>query len=810
MSTVMTFEPLSSAQSRGLIIVAVFALLSALALTFIAFRTIRLVIIPVIQGHNNTYRAPENLFSRTQLGHYAASLVFSNAFISAAGLIEFSWVSRSGLSQGLLCSTQAVLMQIGIWSTCFFMVALGLHTCNSLVFRIRQVTWLSSVVVAIGWTIAFVSALAPMKNNNLYGPTGISCSITSAYPTEIFVLEALPIILGAVLSAVIYSLIYLVLYGNLSTNGGLRFNIKPQGRWSALHGFEEYHRFIGAIAQTMFWYPFAFTFFLLPFCLTHLLMYNGNPVSYALDAFAHVCCVMLGFVNVGLLYNTFRVISPVFHGPPNINVVVQTEDTFGNDTFDESPVLPQPAYMSKGPVIPLYQANDQLRNCMPSLHQHSRSSSESSTNSSTQLLSIKRKSSKYNKMRIRQPNHLPPLPSFNIVPPAEPSLQLDVANGSISRRSSGKGRELRITLPPMSEAEAPSPPLVTVSLTPAPRSPCPAGAEFQREPPIKAFKRLSRHTTEAFGKIGKKSSFKFKAPSALNLPPIPASPSLLYTREVTNKSATIAVRLGLPVSSRTEAFGTEAFGFAAPHSASIRPLPSANIPVRKLDKGKGKAPAPPATPMPRISVTSLSPSSIRLLPRLPDSFSEGSSSSYQSDSRSSVSSFTSENSSAAVDSDSEYSPETQHSSAISGTRPLPSTPRTDYSEEGITDSEPSFPPPTLKRANTPQSRRTTMSSVWSQDSAYTTSQPPDVEAYLAYQQLVPNAIMSGMMQGNQASINSVLGKQVAPAGPRVAPTRRRRPVKAASKLSVRFAQALKSPKSPRGFTMVFAPNDSAV
>ncbi|KIJ14290.1 hypothetical protein PAXINDRAFT_55071, partial [Paxillus involutus ATCC 200175] len=296
--------------------VAVFALLSALALTFIAFRTIRLVVIPFIQGHNSTYRAPENLFSRTQLGHYAASLVLSNAFISAAGLVEFSWVSHSGLSQGSLCSTQAVLMQIGIWSTCFFTIALGLHTCNSLVFRIRQVPWLSSVVVTIGWTIAFVSvvliALAPMKNSNLYGPTGISCSITSAYPTEIFVLEALPIILGAVLSAVIYSLIYLVLYGKLSIGGGLKFNIKPQGRWSALHDFEEYHRFIGAIAQTMFWY--TFTFFLLPFCLTHLLMYNGNPVSYALDVFAHVCCFMLGFVNVGLLYNTFRVISPVFHG----------------------------------------------------------------------------------------------------------------------------------------------------------------------------------------------------------------------------------------------------------------------------------------------------------------------------------------------------------------------------------------------------------------------------------------------------------------------------------------------------------------
>ncbi|KAF9223454.1 hypothetical protein BS17DRAFT_754546 [Gyrodon lividus] len=796
MSTVMTFESLSSAQSKGLVIVAVLALLSALALTFIAFRTIRLVAIPFMRGDNSAYRAPENLFLRTQLGHYAASLVLSNAFISAAGLIEFSWVSQSGMSQGSLCSAQAVFMQIGIWSTCFFMVALGLHTCNSLVFRIRQVPWLSLVVVAIGWMIAFVSALSPMQNRNIYGPTGISCGITSAYPTEIFVLEVLPIILGAILSAVVYSLIFLVLYGKLSIKGGLKFKPKPQGRWSALHDFEEYHRFIAAIAQTMFWYPFAFTLFLLPFCLTHLLVYTGHPVSYALDVFAHVCCFMLGFVNVGLLYNTFRVISPVFHGRPDVKLMVETEKSFGNDAFDESPVLPQLAYMPKGLVIPLYQANDQPRNSVPSLHHHSRSSSESSADSSTQLLNIKRRSSKYNKMRVRQTNQPPPLPLNNIVPPAELSRQLNNETGTISRQSSGKGRRLRINLPPMSEAAAPSPPLMTVSLTPAPRLPAPAGAELQREPSIKGIKHLFRQTTEAFGEVGNGYGFKYKVPPVLNLLPVPLS-----TREVTNKSATLAARLGLPVS--------------PPHSAFIRLLPSVDVPVRKLDKGKGKAPAPPATPVPEISVSLSNPSgksSIRLLPQLPHSFAEGSSRSFQSDSRSSISSFASEASLAApsVHSDSEYSPGAPHPSAVSDTRPLPSTPKTGDSEEDTTNSEPSSPLSTLRRMNTTRSWRTTMTSVWSQDSAHTTSQPPDTEAYLAYQQLVPNAIVPGVMQANRESISAGQGRQAAPAGPRVASVKMLRPVKAASKLSVRFAQALRSPKSPQGFTMVLAPNDNAV
>jgi hypothetical protein len=111
------FTPFSTAQANGLIVshqhellrvasddhnqvVPVFALLSALALAFIVFRSIRLVVIPSFQRNGSACRAPENLFFRTQLGHYAASLVLSNVFLTAAGLVEFVWIKQSGIYQG--------------------------------------------------------------------------------------------------------------------------------------------------------------------------------------------------------------------------------------------------------------------------------------------------------------------------------------------------------------------------------------------------------------------------------------------------------------------------------------------------------------------------------------------------------------------------------------------------------------------------------------------------------------------------------------------------------------------------------------
>lgn len=47
-------------------------------------------------------------------------------------------------------------MQIGIWGTCWFTAALGVHTLSSFVFHI-QARWRSLATITIGWTIAFVA-----------------------------------------------------------------------------------------------------------------------------------------------------------------------------------------------------------------------------------------------------------------------------------------------------------------------------------------------------------------------------------------------------------------------------------------------------------------------------------------------------------------------------------------------------------------------------------------------------------------------------------------------------------------------------
>ncbi|KAI6155599.1 hypothetical protein BKA82DRAFT_43822, partial [Pisolithus tinctorius] len=310
----------------------VFSLLSALALLFVVCRCTRVVL---RRGSPGIYGAPENLLFRTHIGHYVGSLLIGNVFLTIAGLIEFKWGLQSGITQGALCSAQAVIMEIGLWSTGFFTVATGIHTCISLVFRTRQVPWINLACIVLGWVISFVAgtsvSLKPPNDSlidNLYGPDGISCGVARNYGVELFVLQPLPIFMGIACSGAIYSLVFLVLFGKLNPkNGDLEMNSQSQHRWSLLYDSREYVRFIAVLAQTMFWYPSAFFVLLFPFCVTCLLIFSGHSLSDAADVFARVCCSMLGLANVGLLYNTFRVIRPLFKTSPAVRVMADTEKT---------------------------------------------------------------------------------------------------------------------------------------------------------------------------------------------------------------------------------------------------------------------------------------------------------------------------------------------------------------------------------------------------------------------------------------------------------------------------------------------------
>lgn len=440
----------------------------------------------------------------------------------------------------------------------------------------------------------------------------------------------------------------------------------------------------------------------------------------------------LGLVNVALLYNTFRVLSPVFHGLTLPKIQVDTEKSFGNDEFNEFPILPPPAHKPKGPLLPLFTKDDKSQSVsvsvssvsvsplslseFPEVKQHSRNSSSSSADSTTHLLSIKRKPSRYHSMRVKQDKMQALFQT--ILPTAELNRQLG---------------NLQLDLP-VAEVNTAKPTLETVSLSPAPRS---AVASVLSPSPIASTPAKSANTspmrqiTLAFGRPKRKSKFGPRSkggvashPALPIVPPLSPIPSVDSPKSMSEGSAARSRESSTSLNEGHRPPQLDLTGVTS--MVPVRPLPAITAEVERVDKGKDRAPTPPMPLLVQKDVTSWNTHSgngVRPLPQFPrnsaGSLSSDESSHHPDDSLLSVTSFLSL-SSPHPSLASAYS----SNASVEGARgkDLPAPPAHDDAseEEGSTQSELSS-----------GSRRMTQTSIWSQESPMTASQPPDMEAALA-------------------------------------------------------------------------------
>ncbi|KAJ7678514.1 hypothetical protein B0H17DRAFT_106346 [Mycena rosella] len=218
---------------------------------------------------------------------------------------------NGGIQEGAFCTTQAIVMQIANFAGAYFIIAIGIHTFNSLVLARRQSPWVCGITISVGWIVSGV--LAPMLYHNpefgpRYGISGLSCGIRPVFPKSLFFFHLLPIYITSIMSALLYSIIFLVLRGTLAIRGGLKLTLDPNERMSG----NNYHRFVAAIARSMLWFPIAYILFLVPYSVARLIDIAGRVCPFPLLVSAYVCWFMLGVANVLTLYNTFRVLGPAF------------------------------------------------------------------------------------------------------------------------------------------------------------------------------------------------------------------------------------------------------------------------------------------------------------------------------------------------------------------------------------------------------------------------------------------------------------------------------------------------------------------
>ncbi|KAH9057825.1 hypothetical protein EDB87DRAFT_973535 [Lactarius vividus] len=343
-------------------VVFVFALLSTLVLSIVLLGVIWVVSFAAFKRTVSENLAREVFFFRSQLGQYAFSLLLSKWISSLGGLITIKWVYEGGVTTGPSCAAQGALNELGEFGSSFFVVAMGIHTFNTLVLRNRQPQWVGPVVTTLGWASALAVGTGPLTisshaNGPLYDIGSLMCGFSKSSPIPHMLLFFIPVFLASLLSAIVYSLIFLILRGTLTINGGLRFQLDPERRLRLRNEtFEEYQRFVYSVARTMLWLPFTFVLTLFPSSIVQSMDMSGIAVSAGTMALSYVLVYLDGIFDVLILFNVLRALGRVVKSP-NSTVSSDPEKGRGNvsrPTYDWKPQssfasAPQPQIMKTAP-----------------------------------------------------------------------------------------------------------------------------------------------------------------------------------------------------------------------------------------------------------------------------------------------------------------------------------------------------------------------------------------------------------------------------------------------------------------------------
>jgi len=317
MST-LSFTTFLPGEAAGIAAVAVFSIISAISVIFFLFRVLWVSLYPLLNPRAEKRPSKESVFFHTQLGFYAANLLLGNLLLSLAGTVNVSWAMQNGITENVSCTSQAVLTQAGNFLNAYFLVTIAVHTVTSLIFGKRLPVMVSGLVIVIGWTLALLIAIVPVRTlvpglGPFYGNAGYWCWITESYPSARFFLHYIFIFLAGIIAAILYSVIFLSLRGTLHLRNGFSFSLDPEKRWNGRVGTtDEYRRFIHSIARSMLWYPVGYIICLTPITASMVLEMTQFKVPFGFWVFSSIFSVMQGVINVLILYNTIRVLQPAF------------------------------------------------------------------------------------------------------------------------------------------------------------------------------------------------------------------------------------------------------------------------------------------------------------------------------------------------------------------------------------------------------------------------------------------------------------------------------------------------------------------
>ncbi|OJJ36916.1 hypothetical protein ASPWEDRAFT_108433 [Aspergillus wentii DTO 134E9] len=284
----MDIDPLPADQHRGLVAIAVFALISLIAtLALISFITYRLI------------------FWRSNYARYIGynqyiiliyNLVLADLQQSLAFLICFKWITEDKITADSAgCFLEGLWLQIGDPASGLFVLAIAIHTFL-LVALGHKMSHRSFVIAVVGlWVFIVVLVIIPLASHGRYVfvPSGAWCWISEEYE--------------AVRLWTHYIWIFLAEFGTVSLYAIMWFQLRRRIAQSAILGSShtESLRRLRRVIGYMVIYPIAYIILSLPLAAGRMATAQGKSPSMVYFCVAGAVITSSGWVDV-LLYTLTR------------------------------------------------------------------------------------------------------------------------------------------------------------------------------------------------------------------------------------------------------------------------------------------------------------------------------------------------------------------------------------------------------------------------------------------------------------------------------------------------------------------------
>lgn len=241
-----------------------------------------------------------------------SSLLFLNLMV--ADLIQglgvtpnIKWMADGVISEGRLCTTQAVLKQIGIVGVALTSSAIAFHTFCVLVLHWKEPPQLPKYVIVGIWTLTALilgSANAVHRNEVYYGPTQFWCWITDEFKAEQIVTEYLWVWISGFSMIILYSIMFAVIHRWMNIAQGIHWYNQPHKGSLDVESDDDKKLEIRAIANSMLYFPAVYIVCVIPNSLARWLYFTDRHPPPLLTLFANTIYDLSGLCNLILFLLT--------------------------------------------------------------------------------------------------------------------------------------------------------------------------------------------------------------------------------------------------------------------------------------------------------------------------------------------------------------------------------------------------------------------------------------------------------------------------------------------------------------------------